>query len=106
MSEIATIFLSNDNLIELANLQNEVTGAYINDATVNVTLVNSTGTNVVGTTWPKVMPYVAASDGLYRATLGYDLVLTANSRYTANIVVVSGALRASWAADVVCKTRK
>ena len=106
MSEISTIFQNNDTLIELAGLQNETTGAYLNTATVTVTLIDATGANVTGATWPMAMSYVAGSNGLYRATLGFDLPLTENGLYKANIIAIGGTgLRANWTANVICKKR-
>lgn len=84
------IYKDNDNTIKLMSLVNGDTGAYINDATVAVTLKDVNGSNVVGETWPLTMSYVTGSNGQYKATLKDTLTLTANDRYTAYITAVSG----------------
>lgn len=106
MSEILTIYQGNDTIIELAGLKNEVSGAFINNATVNVTLVDSLGVQVTGQAWPLALAYVALSDGAYRATLGFNLPLILNAKYSANVFVSAGGLVANWSIDVICKKRK
>ena len=104
MSNINVIFTSSDNIIEVRSLLNELTGANLNAATVTVTLKDSTGTNVPGDTWPKTMAYVTGSNGVYRATLGYALPLTADARYTATLVADAGAgLRRTWTMECVAR---
>ena len=43
-----TIYVSNDNLITWDKMTASSTGAYVNDATVTMTLKNSAGTAVTG----------------------------------------------------------
>lgn len=106
MNNINILFQNNDTVLELENLKNEVNGAYLNSATVTVTLKDSAGMNVTGTTWPKAMTYVAASNGMYRATLPYGLALVPAQRYTATIVADAGAgLHAEWSVECVCRAR-
>lgn len=100
------LLYGNDNVLEIRGLRNEVTGTFLNSATVTVTLKDSAGTNVTGTSWPKALAYVASSDGVYRATLAHDLGLTPAGRYTATIAVDGGAgLVARWDVPCLCKTR-
>ena len=106
MSEILTIYQSNDTIIEVAGLKNDVTGAFINNAQVNVVLVDSLGVQVTGQTWPLALTYVPVSDGAYRATLLFSLPLSPNSKYSANVFVSAGGLVANWSIDVLCKKRK
>lgn len=89
MTEIA--YLNNDNIIELEGLKNDATGAFINDATVTVTLKDEAGAEVSGQTWPTTLLYVAASDGVYRATLQDVLSLTEKERYFAEVSANGGA---------------
>lgn len=106
MSTIHILLDNNDSIIEVYDLKNELTGDFLNTATVQVTLKDATGTNVTGDTWPKTLAYVTASSGIYRATLLYSLGLTADSRYTATVTADAGAgLRAEWNLDCVCRVR-
>lgn len=58
----------NDQCITLSGLKDKITAAFVNDATVAVT-VSKDGSNVSGETWPLSMAYISASDGDYRAVL-------------------------------------
>ncbi len=91
------IFDLNDNLIELIDLKDLVSGNFANSATVTVTLVDKDDVEVVGETWPLAMIFVPASDGLYRAILKDTLTLVVGSLYTAKIDVNDGLDRqAHW----------
>lgn len=106
MSNVNIVYTGNDTVLEVKGLKNEVTGAFLNSATVTATLVDDDGNQVAGETWPKTLEYVADSDGIYRATLPYTLSLAAGGRYEANISVNAGAgLRASWSLPVVARSR-
>lgn len=105
--DVQTLYLGNDMILEVVSLKDRLTGEAINDATVQVTLKDSAGTNVVGETWPLVLPYVTASNGVYRATLKDTLTVTANARYVATITADNGAgRRGQWETDVVCRKRR
>lgn len=106
MSEILTIYQSNDTIIEMAGLKNELSGLFVNNAVVNVVLKDSLGANVAGQVWPLALNYVTDSLGVYRATLGFALPLLANKKYTANVFVSAGGLVGNWAVEVICKVRK
>jgi hypothetical protein len=84
------VYINSDNVIKLAGLADD-TGAYINDATVVVTLVNDSDAEVTGETWPLTMNYVAASNGDYKATLSDALVLTNPGDYHAIVDADGGA---------------
>jgi len=83
-------FVANTNVLELLGLKNEVDGSYINDANVTATVKDADGNNVSGTSWPLTMPYVASSNGNYRAFLAASLPLVAKQKYTAVIEVNGG----------------
>ena len=94
---VEVLYIENDNLLELDGLQNAATDAYVNGATVTVTLRDQEGTAVTGQTWPATMYYVANSNGKYRATLEDVLSLTSRKRYTAEIDADGGAgLKGHW----------
>ena len=101
------LYLNNDNTLEVAGLQNAVTGQYINDATVEVTLRDADGDEVAGQNWPLTLSYVTDSDGIYRGTLEDDLELTARADYTAEITVDAGAdLTGQWSMPIIAITRE
>lgn len=107
MSQVQILYDNNDMVLEAAGLRNETTGAFLNAASVSVTLKDSAGVNVTGQTWPLVLTYVPSSDGVYRAGLSNALNVTPASRYVAQVVVDAGAgLRAEWDLDCVCQTRR
>lgn len=92
-----TIFVGNDNFLEVSALKNSATDEFINDATVTVTLTDSAGSQVAGETWPLAVSYINASDGVYRATLRDTLTLTAGQLYRATVTADAGAgLLATW----------
>ena len=106
MSNINVLLVGNDNILEVASLKNELTGAFLNAATVTVTLKDAANVNVAGDTWPKTMAYVTGSAGIYRATMLYTLALVADARYSAVISVNGGAgLQAAWTMECVARAR-
>ncbi len=81
------VYLLNNNVLELQELTNTITGAIDVGATVTVTLKDRSGTEVTGQTWPTTMTLVSESPltGTYRATLDADLNLAAKRDYVAVI---------------------
>lgn len=105
--DVQTLYVGNDMLLEVAGLRDDVTGDYLNAATVTVTLKTSAGVNVSGQAWPLALAYVTGSNGVYRATLIDTLSLTANSRYVATVIADAGdGKRAQWDLDFVCRMRR
>lgn len=92
------LYLGNDNVLTLDGLQNGITEAYLNAATVSVTLVDADDAEVTGETWPLTMSYVAASNGVYRATLTDTLSgISAGDIVTAQVSANGGAgLQGYW----------
>lgn len=106
MSNITILYVGNDNVLEVAGMRNELTGADMNTAIVTAQLKDSAGTDVAGETWPKTMVYVAGSKGTYRVTLPYTLAVAPGARYVATIVADAGpGLRAEWQIECVARTR-
>ena len=93
---IGNIFINNDSLIELIGLKNSLTDSYVNDATVTVTLYDSTGAEVSGISWPLTMAYVTASNGDYRGTLDKAVVLITGALYKAVITALDGINDGEW----------
>lgn len=99
------IYLDNDNLITLTGLANGADNTSLPAATVSVTLLDSTESEVAGETWPLAMS--SAGGGTYEATLTKDLTLAANGRYTAKVIATDSGtgLDGQWNVPVIAKTR-
>ena len=102
------LYIDNNNVIELRSLTNGATSVVDTGATVTVTIQDTSGTEVPGQVWPATMSLVSESPstGKYRATLDYDLVLSANRKYVAVVNAVgSGGEVGHWEVPVVAKVR-
>ncbi len=84
-----TLKRSNDNLIEWDDMDRATDDAYVNDASVTMTLKDSTGAAVTGAT-SLTMSYVSGSKGKYQGVIPYTVSLTAGSAYTLEITADSG----------------
>ena len=56
----------NDNCVTLNSLLNKITGDFVNDAVASVTIKDLDGIVLINA---QPMPYVAASDGVYRTVI-------------------------------------
>jgi hypothetical protein len=94
MSTATNLYIGVDTVVTYGGMQNPITAAYINDATVTCTIKDLTGTAVTptGFTWPVTLAYVAASDGIYRGTIDKNIAITAGISYWLEITAVSGSL--------------
>ena len=63
---MATFLDFNDNCITLNSLFDKIDQSFVNDAVVNTTIRDSDGAALVTA---QAMPYVAASDGVYRTVI-------------------------------------
>ena len=104
--DILTIYQGSDMALDLEGLTNEDSGAILNDAVVSVTLKTEAGVAVTGETWPKAMPFVANTHGVYRAPLSSTLNLIPGTRYRAEITAIHDGKQAVWSVDVLCKVRR
>lgn len=105
--DVQTLYYGSDMLLEVSGLKDQANGAWINDATVAVTLEDSADNLVVGESWPLALTYVTGSDGVYRAILRDTLTLAINARYVATVTADDGeGRRARWDLDFVCKLRR
>lgn len=105
MSSQLTIYVSNDNYVENpVPLTRADTGAYVNDATLTMTL-KLAGVAVSGAT-SLSMPYVTDSNGRYGGTIPQTVSLTAGGVYTLEITAVrNSATTAFWNLSVDAVTR-
>lgn len=105
--DVQALYYGNDMVLEVAGLRDQVSGEWINDAGVTVTLEDSADNPVTGESWPLALTYVTDSDGVYRATLRDTLALAINARYVATVTADDGeGRRARWDLDFVCRLRR
>ena len=55
---------------------------YVNDATVTITILDSTGAEIPDEFWPVQLPYVSGSNGVYQKTFEPFNSLVAGQVYT------------------------
>jgi hypothetical protein len=84
------LYILNDTVYEVQGLANGITGAYVNDATVSVTVKNLAGTTVSGISFPVTLAYVAESDGVYRGVSDKAMTLSDTLTYFAEITATNG----------------
>ena len=96
MSSQITIYRGNDNLVENPTpMTRASTGAYVNDASVVMTLKDSSGSAVTGAT-SLALSYVTDSNARYQGTIPNTVSLTAGAVYTLEITGTSGSTVAFW----------
>ena len=84
------IYIDNDNLIELTGLNDK--DGLINDATVEVTIVDTKDLEVEGIVWPLTMD-PTGSNGDYEAVIDKAAEFLENTGYRAIIIVTASAGR-------------
>ncbi len=87
----------------------DINDNYINDATVTLaTIVDTDDVAVSGQTFPVSMGYVAASDGIYQATMEDTLLLVDKGQYVAKVDVNASTqgLLAHFELQFVARTRR
>lgn len=88
------LLIGNDQTLLVQSVTDEITGSYINDATVTASLRQMNTTAVPGQSWPLTLDYVAASNGNYRGNLENDLEIREGLKYIVEITIVSGSFQA------------
>ena len=85
-------FSANTNILSLTGLYDAVSEAFINDADVAVTTIETEDGEAVFplSGYPITMDYVSGSDGNYRAVLDHTLPLTPGVCYVAHIDADAG----------------
>jgi hypothetical protein len=79
------------NIIELVGLRDQVTGDYVEDATVIVALLDHAGDPVTGAE-AVTMEHVSGTTGsrtTYRGTLSHELALVVGPSYMARVVATA-----------------
>lgn len=80
-----------DNWVRLLDVKNEKTGAFINDAAVQLLdIVDANGVRITGLTVPQTLAYIAASNGGYEYLLNRDVVTLLRGRQYLVIIDCNG----------------
>ena len=85
------VYVSCDNVIQVDELTNELTGNYMNSATCTFTLYDEDNVAVSGAT-TVAMAYVAASNGKYQGVLESTVALTVGEVYTVVVSIAQGGI--------------
>lgn len=88
-----------DCYVEVDALKDVLTDAYVNDATVTVTLWTRAMEAVTGVI-DLSAPYVTSSNGLYRATIPHSVDVDVGKRYLLEVLVVSASFEFHFWQDV------
>ena len=98
------LYPSNDNLVTWDAMTRASDGAYVNDATVTMTLKTAAGVAVSGAENVS-LPYVAASNGKYQGAIESTVALITDASYRLEVTAVSGARNGFVSLDCVTRTR-
>lgn len=100
------LYIENDNLLKMVGLKDLRTGQFVNNATVQATVMDLDDNPVSGQIWPTPMTYVATSNGDYEAVMEDGLVLTDNQQYKAEVEVDAGSDKiAKFTVDLQARVR-
>jgi len=89
------LYVGNDHRLTVDTLR-DPDGNYINTATVTVTLLDSSGAEVEGVTWPISLSYVEDSNGRYQGILDDAIELVDGETYIVVIDAVDGESVGHW----------
>lgn len=97
------VYLTNDNLIQVKNLKNKATDAFLNAATVTAVVNKTDGTELVSSI---TLSYKAASNGIYQGSIADTESLVFGAKYDVVITADGGAgLKATWTVRVTAGVR-
>ncbi len=99
-------FYRNDHVIELRGVRNEISKAYVNDATVEAVIKDDAGSEIAGQDWPLALDYVASSQGIYRGIVESDAEVEVGDVLDLEITVTApGDLEAFFKVPLIVKDR-
>lgn len=91
--------INSNNVVEVYNLTNTVTGAYVDDANVTVTVRDmQTNEPIGGAVWPVDLPNVGS--GRYREVLDSFIELDKNKQYILDITAATVNESTNWQTPV------
>lgn len=94
----------NTNLVTVPDVTNDETGAYINDATVTITLYTAAGVAINAS--PITLSYVSGSNGKYQGVAANTLAYPAGMKGTAIITITGDSYTAEIELEVEFERRK
>lgn len=83
------LYCQNDNLVTWDKMKSSASNAYVNDATVTMTLKDSAGDPMLGAT-DVALVYVTDSDGKYQGVIDSTVALVADTSYSLELTAESG----------------
>ena len=98
-------YIGADNVVQLGGFQNAIDSTYLNAATVTCTIKDTSGNEVSGISWPVTLDYVAASDGIYRATIDKAITLTFGNIYYVEITATESGIDGFWRIPIHARYR-
>lgn len=99
------LWVNNSNLVRVQKLRNLLTASYLNDAEVSVTVLDESGAQVAGETWPKAMNYEIGTEGSYLVSLSPALAITDGQMVTLRVNATQSTITARWDIPMLCLTR-
>lgn len=98
------LYVESKNLIIVDGLYDVENETFENAATIEVTLLDSSGSEVSGETWPTNATYETDSDGRYVAVIDSDVSISVGSSYVAKVQVkIESELTKTWWIDLDAK---
>lgn len=88
----ATLYVGTNSMVVVSGLYDHNAEAFVNNATVRITLLDSNNSEVSGETWPVTGNYVTDSDGRYHVLLDTDADITAGNDYIIKLEVLVSVL--------------
>jgi len=95
---------NNSHRVTLSGLQDSA-GAYVNAATVTVTVTDLAGNETTGATWPLAMTYETASDGVYYADVPPLTDIVVNQYVYVTVNAEQDGLYAEWSIKAPVRRR-
>lgn len=89
MGRYNPIYVGSDNVFRTRGIRNSLTGEFINDAVVELTLLDANGDELSGQSWPLTLSYIASSDGEYQGTID-DAVVAEDGQIVEAVIDISG----------------
>lgn len=96
------LFLGNDNLVELVRLKNRMTGLFVNDAVMSLTIKDAADQTLAG---PLTMDSVPGTDGEYQVVVPGATALVERASTFAEITV-SAPFNGYWRKPFLPQVRK
>lgn len=98
------LWVGNSNVIRIRKLQDVLTGAYLNGATVYVTVFDEQGDVVGGENFPVTAAY-QSGDGNYAAALSSNLEIEDGQQVTLVIESIQSLTVGKWEIPMLCLKR-